>query len=560
MGSSHQTACPNRSVGELGAMLQLIISRRVLVESQERFRRLLCDWEDMVRLMVGDPTIEPEGLRRVLMPSCSPELKGALLYMSCIAARGETKFGFVTSRESPLEDGLRAAEQQQLLDATGCCGLKFFPRFSSQSTGTEQGEGHGPRKEYFTLVGKQIMALSSGTQSGTWPALFVYNRAAGALWVNQDIAESRANRIRYKFVGWLLAQAICNRTCIDARFPEVLFSKLIEGVRFEPSLETLRQFDPDVASGLDKLKHLSPQELSGLFELDGFAPNTTVGEYVSQQVHQILVSSVEWQTESLLLGWNLGIDVVEIAQHAITASDLQTIVCGVAAHQLTASLRDVFRVVMDPELSECSALVEALWSVFDGFDAAQKSQLMLFITGSARPPLPNTEILRIEMPFCAYGQKQQQNILQMLPQAHSCENLLELPNYHDALESSTGCVPSRKQLEQIIQAKFLIAIEHGQGYALDDVNASTSMELPGAMPSRASPSPSIDWFASRASPEPSRVTPIGQVKPVPSIDMLNTNSFPSAQDHQQAHSNKNPQSIAQEILLDDLLDEIEDLS
>ena len=50
---------------------------------------------------------------------------------------------------------------------------------------------------------------------------------AGALWINSELPESRTNQLKYKFIGWLLAQSLCNRAGIDARFPEVC-STLLE--------------------------------------------------------------------------------------------------------------------------------------------------------------------------------------------------------------------------------------------------------------------------------------------------------------------------------------------
>ena len=41
--------------------------------------------------------------------------------------------------------------------------------------------------------------------------------------------------------------------------------------------------------------------------------------------------------------------------------------------------------------------------------------------------------MRIELPFVSFSISEQRKILGMLPQAHTCENILELPNYWEAL-------------------------------------------------------------------------------------------------------------------------------
>lgn len=41
--------------------------------------------------------------------------------------------------------------------------------------------------------------------------------------------------------------------------------------------------------------------------------------------------------------------------------------------------------------------------------------------------------MQIEAPFVALGAAEHKRMLGMLPQAHTCDNLLELPNYWEAL-------------------------------------------------------------------------------------------------------------------------------
>lgn len=48
------------------------------------------------------------------------------------------------------------------------------------------------------------------------------------------------------------------------------------------------------------------------------------------------------------------------------------------------------------------------------------------------------QLLTVEMPFDAIGAKQLSAMAGMLPQAHTCDNLLELPNYWAALCARAG--------------------------------------------------------------------------------------------------------------------------
>ena len=76
---------------------------------------------------------------------------------------------------------------------------------------------------------------------------------------------------------------------------------------------------------------------------------------------------------------------------------------------------------------------ELLWTVVNAWPREQKVQFLAFVTGSPRLPLPGSELLKVEAPFVALGAAEHKMHLGMLPQAHTCDNLLELPNYWQAL-------------------------------------------------------------------------------------------------------------------------------
>lgn len=102
----------------------------------------------------------------------------------------------------------------------------------------------------------------------------------------------------------------------------------------------------------------------------------------------------------------------------------------------TQDLRTVFRVVVDGEFSEGSEgshTLTLLWDVLTAWPTDKRLQFVDFVTGSKRLPLPGSELLKIECPFLALNAAQKAAMLQTLPQAHTCDNLLELPNYWGAL-------------------------------------------------------------------------------------------------------------------------------
>jgi len=155
----------------------------------------------------------------------------------------------------------------------------------------------------------------------------------------------------------------------------------------------------------------------------------------------------------------------------VTAEDLQEMVCGVQDSDCDFEIRDIFRVVVDAELETCQELSTALWQVLDTWPPGLKRKFVRFVTGSERLPLPGSELLRIELPFVAFSTREQKKTLGMLPQAHTCENILELPNYWEALcgVRGEGGDPASlvKELGAVIEARLTMAIEHCTEYDLD---------------------------------------------------------------------------------------------
>jgi len=113
------------------------------------------------------------------------------------------------------------------------------------------------------------------------------------------------------------------------------------------------------------------------------------------------------------------------------------------------SVREVFLVNNDEELEDqWSQLPEDLWDVVDDWPTEQKIQFVKIVTGSDRLPLPRTEMNKVELPFFAFSNRDHANLLRTLPKAHTCENLLEIPNYWEsplqARERAAGGVPEAR--------------------------------------------------------------------------------------------------------------------
>jgi len=211
-------------------------------------------------------------------------------------------------------------------------------------------------------------------------------------------------------------------------------------------------------------------QFAALKEVDQLPVGMSRMEYVMEQVNSILLPEAMSEVTSGF--WSL---LPEDALVGISASDLRQIVCPTGTLTDNIDFRRIFKVSMDDEMAECPLFVEAFWSVLDGFTSDERRQFLAFVTGVALPPEPGVERLVIELPFSAFSREEHEAMLRMLPQAHTCTNTLELPNYHDALRES-GKLPEdatpkmmATELKHLLGEKLRLAIKESAGYELDAV-------------------------------------------------------------------------------------------
>lgn len=110
-------------------------------------------------------------------------------------------------------------------------------------------------------------------------------------------------------------------------------------------------------------------------------------------------------------------------------------------------------------------VVECLWLVLSAWPGQQQRAFVRFVTGTDRLPAPGTEVLTISSPFVAYNTAQQAQMLGMLPQAHTCSNTLEMPNYWEALMAvgaSAAAAAARQAVATAAQTAAAAAAGAGQ--------------------------------------------------------------------------------------------------
>merc|ERR1712232_195605 len=307
-------------------------------------------------------------------------------------------------------------------------------------------------------------------QKQTTP-MFEFHRGTGLYWFGSyanDLTGAREElRRRYVTFGKLLALALVNRCKIAYALP-LLFFRTLLAEDYEPTLTEMKEFDSALHSTLSKCLTMKPADFTALKLRGGYPDSMTSKEYVAEQIKDLLTPKAIGEVRSGF--WSM----VPAKEHmqGVTAADLHQILCPLELDK-ELDFRKIFKVVMDDEMSECKPFVNGFWSVIDNLSAEEKKLFLVFVTGVESPPEPGTERLMIELPFSAFSAEEHKALLNVLPQAHTCSNTLELPNYYEALKES-GTFGNRtsekvleKELVKLFGQKLRIAIKEAGGYELD---------------------------------------------------------------------------------------------
>eukprot|EP00736_Rhodelphis_marinus_P001613 Rmarinus@m.22463 len=352
----------------------------------------------------------------------------------------------------------------------------------------------------------------------------VFNRDSGAYWFNPMSTASLDTKDQLWCFGWLLSHCIYNRATAGIPLPLVLFKKILWGPDFLPTEKDLIHYDPAYEQAIRNARAMSAQELQVVVEacmFDGVDDPASVGpdDYVRLLIKETLVDAVAWQMESVTQGFFAAVDPKDLEALCVTPEDLAVMVCGAECAAAVGACSDLqvsarggmhvdkyFRVVVEgqpmesivkewpqevshvcPEEASCNdnaaRVSAALWHVLEnGLTGEQRRMFLRFATGSERLPLPGAhELLQIEFPHILLNDADTRTELGALPEAHTCDNLLEVPNYWDALVRTrcpvgwSSCSQQEKQslaqeLRKIVRDRLLLAIAECEGYGLDDLD------------------------------------------------------------------------------------------
>eukprot|EP00405_Crypthecodinium_cohnii_P036017 CAMPEP_0206534596 /NCGR_PEP_ID=MMETSP0325_2-20121206/5639_1 /ASSEMBLY_ACC=CAM_ASM_000347 /TAXON_ID=2866 /ORGANISM="Crypthecodinium cohnii, Strain Seligo" /LENGTH=842 /DNA_ID=CAMNT_0054031429 /DNA_START=102 /DNA_END=2630 /DNA_ORIENTATION=- len=331
--------------------------------------------------------------------------------------------------------------------------------------------------------------------------LFQFHRGTNQVWFGPystqlEHAKHPDLRDRYRRFGSILALALANHCKLGFTLPDYFFQFLLRR-KDSCSLEDLRGFDDLLYTSLRKCLRMKQSQFEALREVEGLPPTATRELYVQQQVEATLCPPA---MAEVITGFESCVG--RAVANSVTPAELRQILCPVAVTKDSINIREVFDVIFEEEMAECPVFIEAFWLVIDKLNFEDKKRFLMFVTGLDTPPEPGTEQLRVQLPFSAFSQDEHLAMLDMLPQAHTCTNTLELPNYYEALKES-GKVPEDASkakwlaaLQPLLKEKLSIAIMETGGYELDgggllEQSQSLGSEHPHSPPGQPQPNPGL---------------------------------------------------------------------
>ncbi|KAL0217326.1 hypothetical protein RCL1_007907 [Eukaryota sp. TZLM3-RCL] len=317
----------------------------------------------------------------------------------------------------------------------------------------------GLRQELFGLVMKEILDEKFG---------MFYTTGDNTLrWFSLTATDMKKE---YELTGVLVGLAFFNGITVDLRFPRVVWKKLLG---FAVGLPDLQDIDYELTHGLNELLAYPGDDVEEVFcrnwtierevygslrtfELVPNGSNIPVTsknkvEFVNSYVKWILEDSIRDQFEPFKHGFQKLFVDLQMPKHlSIQPYELELIVCGEVQMDFKALERRTAYDGYSPssptismKFSFKNLTLEAFWRIVHDLPAEQQRKLLQFVTGTDRVPvggLSNMKFVITRSSSDAY-----------LPTAHTCFNVLCLPDYQD---------------ENKIREKLLMAIQNSEGFGL----------------------------------------------------------------------------------------------
>ncbi|XP_055628123.1 probable E3 ubiquitin-protein ligase HERC4 isoform X2 [Toxorhynchites rutilus septentrionalis] len=343
------------------------------------------------------------------------------------------------TRDNIVQDTIRELAQYTANDLKKPLKIRFH--------GEEAEDAGGVRKEFFMLLLKDILDPKYG--------MFKTFEESRSIWFTEDYFENEDSM--FALIGILCGLAIYNFTIINLPFPLVLYKKLLDE---EVELSDLMDLSPTLARSMQSILDYSEPDLEEVFDLtfsttrDYFGEMQSIelkaggekirvnqdnkDEFVKLYIDYMLNKSVENSFKQFRFGFMkvCGGRVLKLFK----AHELMAVVIGNEEYDWMALEEQA---VYKNGYKSSDQTIRWFWEVFHELSLEEKKNFLLFLTGCDRIPIQGMKAIKI------YIQPTTDD--KFLPVAHTCFNLLDLPQY---------------KTKEKLKYKLLQAIQQTQGFSL----------------------------------------------------------------------------------------------
>ncbi|PAV87903.1 hypothetical protein WR25_03684 isoform B [Diploscapter pachys] len=326
----------------------------------------------------------------------------------------------------------------------------------------EADDAGGVKKEFFMLIFQKILQNDYG--------MFTENEQSHLTWFSGLSLVDEEEEGSFQMLGKLCGLAVYNRVIVNLPFPLALYKLILN----EPvTLEDLKELSPTEGKSLQDLLDYEQSDFEDVFfltftinydifgaveevELKPSGATLPVNqsnkqEYVELYVqHRLTVGfhdEIKKQIESFCTGFRFLVNSRVLG--FFQPIELMEMIVGNENYEWSE-----FRKVVEykGEYHEKHPAIQAFWKAFFELTDDEKKMFLQFLSGSSRLPVAGMSAIKCYI---------QPTAPDTLPVAHTCFNLLDLPNIEDDKE---------------LLRRLRISIQHSEGFTL---RVLTELEVRG---------------------------------------------------------------------------------
>eukprot|EP00051_Salpingoeca_urceolata_P000007 m.32341 g.32341 ORF g.32341 m.32341 type:complete len:746 (+) comp10011_c0_seq2:184-2421(+) len=319
-----------------------------------------------------------------------------------------------------------------------------------QFVGEEGVDEGGVQKEFFQIVLRDLFDPNYG--------MFSYDQEQRLFWFNPGSLETPAE---FRLLGLVLGLALYNNVILDLHFPKLVYKKLL-GVPV--GLSDLEELNPMLFKSFNELLAYDKEDIQDVFpyhfvvEYEGLfgekqqvelceggssVPLTLENrrDFVDQYVRWLLHTAVESQFGAFKEGF-FSVCAGAEALQLFDVDEIRLLLCGTEDLDFEALEKvTIYDGGYEPE----TPVIQWFWElVKNEFSEEDKKQLLFFSTGSDRVPVGGLSKLKFVI-----GKQGPDS--DRLPSAHTCFNVLLLPEYS-----------AKDKLDRLLRN----AIRHAEGFGM----------------------------------------------------------------------------------------------